>query len=77
MRLKGNHIPKGLIPLEKLFDQNNVAKDPKMKPAEYFVEDKNIGTESHPKVIKWSKKLSAKEKEYYMSFMRKYTDFFA
>ena len=40
VQLKSNHIPRGLIPLEKLFDQNDVAKDPKMKPADDVVEDK-------------------------------------
>lgn len=26
LQLKGNTIPKGLVPLERLFDQNDVAK---------------------------------------------------
>ena len=77
MQLKGNHIPRGLIPLEKLFDQNGVAKDPKMKPAEDSIEDRNSGAEDHPKIIKWSKRLSAKAKEDYVSLMKKYTDVFA
>ena len=45
LQLKGNHIPRGMIPLEKLFDQNDVAKYPKMKPTEDSIEDKNIGAE--------------------------------
>ena len=44
VQLKNNHIPRGLIPLEKLFDQNDVARDPKMKPTDDVVEEKNIGT---------------------------------
>ena len=32
IQLKSNFIPIGLIPLEKLFDHNDVAKDPKVKP---------------------------------------------
>ena len=39
IQLKSNFIPRGLIPLEKLFDQNYVAKDPKFHPAENVVED--------------------------------------
>ena len=77
MQLKGNHIPRGLIPLEKLFDQNYVAKDPRMKPIEYFVEYKNIGAEDHLNIIKLSKNLFTKTKEYYVSLMKKYTDVFA
>ena len=45
IQLKSNFIPRGLIPLEKLFDQNDVAKYPKVKPADNAIEDKNIGTE--------------------------------
>ena len=45
IQLKNNFIPKGLIPLENFFDQNDVAKNPKVKPTENLVEDRNIGTE--------------------------------
>ena len=48
IQLKINFIPRGLIPLEKLFNQNYVAKDPKVKPAKNAVEDKNIDTEETP-----------------------------
>ena len=61
--MKSNYIPKGLIPLEKLFDHNDVAKDPKVQPVENDVQDHNIGTEESPKIVKLSKKLPAKEKE--------------
>ena len=42
VQLKSNHIPRGLIPLEKLFDHNDVARYPQMKPIEDVVEEKNI-----------------------------------
>ena len=76
-QLKSNHIPRGLISLEKLFDQNDVVRDPKFKPVEKVVEDKDIGTEENPRIIKLSKKLSAKEKDEYVNLMKKYTDVFA
>ena len=63
IQLKNNFIPRGLIPLEKRFDQNDVAKNPKVKPVENAVEDKNIGTEENPKIVKLSKKLPEEEKE--------------
>ena len=66
-----------MIPLEKNFDQNDVAKNPKVKPIENAVEDRNIGTEENPKIIKLSKKLPEKEKEEYVKLMKKYTDVFA
>ena len=57
--MKSNHIYRVLIPLEKLFDQNDVSMDPKVK----HVEDKNIGTKDNPKIVRLSKKLPAKEKD--------------
>ena len=63
--------------METLFDQNDVARDPKVKPAKNAMENKNIGTEDDPKIIKLSKKLPAKEKEEYVNLMKKYTDVFA
>ena len=60
IQLKNNFIPRGLIPLEKNFDQNDVANKPKVKPVENVVEDRNIGTEENPKIIKLSKNLPEK-----------------
>ena len=62
IQLHSNFIPRGLIPLEKLFDQNDVVEDPKVKLADNVVEDKNIATEETPRVVKLSKNLSIKEK---------------
>ena len=47
-----NHIPRGLVPLENIFDQNDVARDPKMKPVDDVIEEKNIGTKENPRIIK-------------------------
>ena len=59
-----------------MFDKNDVAKDPKMKPVDDSIKDKNIGTKDHPKIIKLSKKLPAKVKEDNVSLMKKYDDVF-
>ena len=67
----------GLIPLESLFDQNDVAKYPKVEPAMDAIEDINIITKEDPKIIKLSKKLPAEEKDGYVKWMKKYTDVFA
>ena len=37
VQLKSNHIPRGLIPLDSLFDQNDVTIDPKVEPVEDVV----------------------------------------
>jgi ribonuclease HI len=44
IQLKNNIIPKGLVPLEKLFDENDVARNPKITANDEDVEDCNIGT---------------------------------
>ena len=48
IQLKNNYIPKGIIPLEKLFNQNDVDKYPKVQPIENANEDQNVGTEDSP-----------------------------
>ena len=66
-----------MIPLEFFFDQNDVAKSPKVNPVENAVEDRNIGTEENPKIIKLSKNFPVKEKEEYVNLVKKYIDVFA
>ena len=77
IQLKNNFIPRGLIPLEFFFDQNYVAKDPKVKPIDNAIEDRNIGTKENPKIVKLSKHFPVKEKEEYVNLMKRYTDVFA
>ena len=60
-----NYIPKGLIPLDKLFDQNDVAKYPKLHPNENDIQDQSIGTEHSLKIVKLKKNLPAEEKKRY------------
>ena len=76
VQLKSNHIPRGLIPLKSIFDQNDVARDPKVDPAMNAIEDVDIGTECDPKIVTLSKKLPTKEKEGYVNLMKKYMDVF-
>jgi len=51
LQLKNNYIPKGLIPLEELFDQNDVFKSPKIQADEEEVEICNLGIVALPKMI--------------------------
>ena len=77
IQLKSNYIPKGLIPLEILFDQNGLAKDTKVHPNENDIQDQNIGAEDSSKIVKLSKNLLTEEKKRYIDLKKKYTDFFA
>jgi hypothetical protein len=60
--LKNNILPRGLVPLEDLFDFNNVAKKPKIEPTGREVKECNIGIEEKPKMIKLSKSLPPEQK---------------
>ena len=65
IQLKSNYIPKGLIPLEKLFDQNDMAKYPKVHPNENDIQDQNIRIEDSSKIVTLSKKFPPEEKKKY------------
>ena len=43
IQLKSNTIPKSLVPLEEIFDNNDVARNPKVSLDDAKVEDCNIG----------------------------------
>lgn len=76
LQLKSNAIPRGLVPLEKLFDHNNVAKDPKLVPNYDDVEEVNIRTATHPKIIKLSRVLLLATRQKYIDLMKEYADIF-
>lgn len=77
IQLKRNTNPKGQIPLEELFDDNDVAKNPKVTLNDVKVEDCNIGTEQEPRIIKISKNLTLENKERYIKLMKYFFDIFA
>lgn len=52
IQLKGNVIPKGLIPLERLFDANYVLVNVSKKSWENDVEDCNLETKRQLKLVK-------------------------
>jgi len=60
LQLKNNIIPKGLIPLEEIFDQDDVARKPALQPIEKGVEEVNIETAANSKMVKLSKALPPK-----------------
>jgi hypothetical protein len=57
LQLKNNIFPRGLVPLEDLFDSDDVAKKPKIEAHRQEVEECNIGTEEKPRMVKLSKSL--------------------
>lgn len=77
LQLKNNIIPKGLIPLEEIFDQDDVARKPALQPIEKGVEEVNIETAANSKMVKLSKALPPKFNDKYINLMASFTDVFA
>ena len=75
--LKNNQIPKGLIPLERLFDQDDIPLKSTVQPQPEEVEDCNIGTKETPKMVKISKYLTPEIKIKYADLIKQYKDVFA
>jgi hypothetical protein len=49
VQLPSNHIPKGIVPLERLFDKNDVVVKVEGSTEEAGVTECNLGTEEDPK----------------------------
>ena len=77
LQLKDNVIPKGLIPLEELFDHDDVARKPTLQPTEKGVEDVTLGTTEHPKMVKISKTLPPEVKAKYINLFSSFVNVFA
>jgi len=58
IQLSNNYIPKGLVPLQKLFDHNNVSKNSLLNSQQENGEDYIIGTSQEIKNVKISASLS-------------------
>ena len=58
VELKGNFIPKGLVPLERMFSKDDTLIKPTLQTTEENVMEYNIGSEKQPQMIKLSKLLN-------------------
>ena len=63
MQLKENKVPKGLIPLERLFDRDDNAKNYQEGSKLEDSIEINTGTELHPKIIYIGKHWSTEERK--------------
>jgi hypothetical protein len=77
VELKTNHIHRGLVPLERLFDNHDVFRGSAIKNQEEEVMDCNIRTAENQKIVKLSKALPSKQKERYVSLIKNFADIFA
>ena len=59
VQLPSNYIPRGMVPLEELFDHNDIPFKPSKKEQDPAIQEKNIGSKSHPELINISTELTA------------------
>ena len=77
IQLKNNCIHKGLVSLENIFNDDDVAGNPRVISDDNEVHECNIGKKKQPNRVKLSKFLSQKEKDNFVELMRKILDVFA
>jgi hypothetical protein len=75
--LPNNHIPKGLVPLERLFERNDVAVKGKVSNEDFDVAKCNIGTKKDPKFVKLSRSPSREQRAEYAKLIKDFDDVFA
>jgi hypothetical protein len=63
-------IPKGVVPLERLFDGNDVAVEGKVSNEDADVAKCNIGTEEDPKFVKLSSIISREKRSEYIDLLK-------
>ena len=68
--LKNNQIPKVLIPLERLFNHDDIPLKSTLQPQPEEVEDCDIGTKETPKMVKISKYLPPEMKRKYDELLK-------
>jgi ribonuclease HI len=77
VQLSTNRIPKGLVPLERLFDNNDVAVKLQSAEKESEVFKYNVASEQDPRHVNLASHLSDKEKDDYGKLLKEFSDIFA
>jgi len=76
-QLKDNILLKGLVPLERHFNSNDVAMDSGKISQDEHIQDHNIGTQENPKLVKLYAGVSPNFQENYIKLFKNYVDVFA
>jgi hypothetical protein len=77
VQLSTNRIPKGLVPLERLFDNNDVAVKLQSAEKESDVFQYNVASEQDPKHVNLASHLTEKQKADYGELLKEFADIFA
>ena len=76
VELKGNFIPKGLVPLEILFSKDDTILKPTIQSIEENILSYNNGSKREPKMINISKTLSERKETSILNYWRNLLIFF-
>jgi hypothetical protein len=76
MQLPNNHIPRGLVPLERIFDRNDVALKGKISEDDVDTTQCNIDTKNEPKFVRLSRSLRKEQRAEYAEILREFADVF-
>jgi hypothetical protein len=77
VQLPSNHIPRGIVPLERLLDRNDVAVKVKGSTENVDVNECNLGTKEDPKYVKLSSSLSKEKRAQHVNILKEFVDVFA
>jgi ribonuclease HI len=77
VQLSTNKIPKGLVPLERLFDNNDVAVKLQSAEKDPDVFKYNVASEQDPRHVNLASHLSDKQKNDYGKLLKEFSDIFA
>lgn len=77
IQISNNFIPKGLVPLEKLFDNNDVSKNPLFNSPKEEIEECNNGTLHDVRNMKLSSTLPLDVKVKHPNLLKNYKDLFS
>jgi ribonuclease HI len=77
VQLPSNNIPKGLVPLERLFYSNDVAVKVRGSNEVVDLTECNLGNNENPKYVKLSSSLSEKQRAEYIKLLKEFVGVFA
>ena len=70
IELKGNHLPKGLVTLEILFNNHDIPRKLVMQSVDESVVSPNIGIDKDLRYVKISKSLTEEQRDAYVDLMK-------
>jgi ribonuclease HI len=77
IQLPSNHIARGLVPLERLFDGSDVPVKGKVSNEDVDTTECNIGSQEEPIFVKLSSNLTSEQRSEYTELLREFVDVLA